>query len=430
MNPKSIRPLRVTWQKLLMFLACLAGLVVLAAGNRIKCLYVGYHLSTLLNEIQLQEAVATADRYGASLDCAQVRLLAIRAYRQSGDLQDAEHLLAASESLITSPNRVFQERTLIQVRMGRLTSGNEAQLPRLLRASDLDSRDVCESFVIGFRLNRRFEQAAVLLDAWKTDWPRDYRPHYHEGLMRQTLADWDSAIISYRKAIDISPLADICRVRLGECLSQTGRGEESCEQFQIVTSRDLKNVAAWRGLAEALQKQGLNAAAREAQVNVLQLEPGSYAARLAIAEIDFDNGDVPGAEKIISELASVWPDDARTLYLLSRSAVSRGRHEESKKFQESWKAADTAVQRMEEEIQLLAKSPNDIDLQVSIGIAMLNHYSRELGRQYVAAALQVVPDHATAIAALAEFEEKWKQLKMFAVPESKAERSVDALQQG
>jgi Tfp pilus assembly protein PilF len=270
----------------------------------------------------------------------------------------------------------------------------------------------------------------MLLDAWKTDWPRDYRPHFHEGLMRQTLADWNSAIISYQKAIELSPLADQCRVRLGECLNQTERGKEACEQFQVVTSRDSKNIAAWRGLAEGLQKQGQNVAARNAHVKVLELERGTYSARLAIAEIDFDNGDVVAAEENISKLATLWPDDTRTLYLQSRIAASRGRHEQSKKLQERWKVADLAVQQMEKEIQLLAKSPSNTDLQISIGLGMLNHYSRELGRQYVAAALQVAPDHADAVAALADFEEKRKQLQTFAIPESKTGQSSKALQQG
>jgi len=413
-----------------MLLACLVGFVAITAGNRIKCFYVRHNLSTLLNEIRLQEAVAAADRHGASLDCPQVRLLSIQAYRQSGELQSAEQLLAASESLIAAPDRVRQERTLIQVRTGLLTSNNEAQLPRMLRDPDLDSRDVCEAFAVGFRLNRRFEQAALLLDAWKTDWPRDYRPYYHEGLMRQTMADWNSAIICYQKAIDLSPLADQCRVRLGECLNQTERGKEACEQFQIVTSRDLKNIEGWRGLAEGLQQQGQNASARNAHVNVLELEPGTYSARLAIAEIDFDNGDVVAAEENITKLATLWPDDTRTLYLQSRIAVSSGRHEESKKLQEAWETADLAVQQMEQEIQLLAKSPDNIDLQVSIGIAMLNHYSREMGRQYVAAALQVVPNHPRATAALADFETKRKQLKAIPIPESKTDQSSDVQQQG
>ena len=429
-KPQAYRPLRMSWRKLLMLLACLAGLVAITAGNRIRCFYVQHNLSTLLNEIRLREAVAAADRYGLSLDCPQVRLLSIQAYRQGGELQSAERVLAASERLIAAPDRVLQERTLIQVRMGRLTSGNEAQLPRMLRDPDLDSRDVCEAFAVGFRLNRRFEQAALLLDAWKTDWPGDYRPHYHEGLMRQTLADWNSAIMCYQAAIELSPLADQCRVRLGECLNQTERGKEACEQFQIVTSRDSRNIDAWRGLAEGLQKQGQSVAARNAHVKVLELERGTYSARLAIAEIDFDNGDVIAAEENISQLATLWPDDTRTLYLQSRIAASRGRHEQSKTFQEQWNAADLAVQQMEKEIQLLAKSPNNTDLQVSIGIAMLNHYSRELGRQYVAAALQVAPGHIKAVAALADFEEKRKQLQAFAIPESKTGQSTKALQQG
>ncbi|MCP4174837.1 MAG: tetratricopeptide repeat protein [Fuerstiella sp.] len=429
LKPQARRPLRFTWQKLLMILLCLLGVTAFAVRDRAYCLYVRHNLSTLLNEIRLQEAVAAADRYGASVDCPQVRLLSVQAYRQNGDLQAAERLLADSESLISASDRVMQERTLIHVRMGQLSSG-EALLPRLLRDTDLDSRDVCEAFAIGFRLNRRFEEAAVLLDAWKSDWPADFRPHYHDGLMRQTLTDWQTAVTSYRKAIGLNPNADQCRVRLGECLNQLGRHEEACEQFRIVTSRDSTNIDAWQGLAEGLQQQGQHVSARSAHVHVLALDPGIFAARLAIAEIDFDEGDIAAAERNIGELAAFWPDDARTLYLQSRIAASSGRHEESKKLHELWKVADLAVQQMEKEIQLLANSPDNIDLQVSIGTAMLNHYSRELGYQYIAAALQMAPNHSAAIAVLADFDARRKQLKMIPIPDSGIGQASDARHHG
>jgi len=429
LKPQARRPLRFTWQKLLMILLCLLGVTAFAARDWAYCLYVRHHLSTLLNEIRLQEAVATAERYGAALACPQVRLLSIQAYRQSGDLQRAERLLADSARLISAPDRVLQERTLIHVRMGRLSSG-EALLPRLLRDTNLDSRDVCEAFAIGFRLNRRFEEAAVLLDAWKADWPADFRPHYHDGLMRQTLTDWQTAVTSYRKAIDLHSDADQCRVRLGECLNQIRRHEEACEQFQIVTSRDSTNVEAWQGLAEGLQQQGQHVAARSVHLQILALDPGSFEARLAIAEIDFDEGDVAAAEKNIGELAALWPDDTRTLYLQSRIAAWSGRHEESKKLHAAWKVADLAVQQMEKEIQLLAHSPDNIDLQVSIGTAMLYYHSRELGYQYIAAALQMTPNHAVARAVLAEFDARRKQLKMIPIPDSGIGQASDARHHG
>jgi tetratricopeptide (TPR) repeat protein len=299
----------------------------------------------------------------------------------------------------------------------------------MLRDPDLDERDVCEAFAIGFRLNRRFEEAGLLIDAWKADWPTDYRPFYHEGLMYQTLTNWDAAVSAYRTAVSLNPLADACRVRLGECLNQIERGKEACEQFQIVTSRDRENIVAWQGLADGLRQQGDDKSARDAYLHVLALDSGSYSARLSIAEIDFDDGDITSAEKNIDKLSSVWPDDARTLYLQSRIAALAGRLKDSASLQERWKSADLAVQQMEKEIQLLAKSPDNMDLQVSIGTGMMNHYSRELGQQYIVAALQIAPNHSAAAAALTDFKAKHKRLKMIPIPDSKTGQASDAASQ-
>lgn len=408
------RPLRFTGRTLLIIAAVVLCVATIAMRQQISCYYAAHRLSGLLDDIRIDQAVALAQKYSASQNCPKVQLLSVRAYRQAGDLQASATLLSDSEGLIGDPDRVASEFSLINARKGRVAH-EESKLARLLNDPEMDQRDVCEAFVIGFRLNRRFDEAAALINAWKSDWPADYRPDFHEGLMHQTLTEWAAAVSSYERAVSLHPQPQQTRLRLGECLNQLERSSEACEQFQIVASHDPENTEAWQGLATGLRQQGKNAESRSAYLRVLELDPGSFSARLAIAEIDVDEGALMDADQVITALLTVWPDDTRALYLMSRIAVLQGQDSRAQEILKRWKLADAAVQKMEDQIQELAKTPDNADLQVSIGLSMLRYYSRDLGRQYLLAALQISPNHQAAIQGMSEFESKRRQISRMPV---------------
>ena len=413
------QPTNRKWLRL--FVAC--GLVLLPLFVVYhfwgRCQYVVYRLESLIQQVRISEAVELARKRHPNLGCPEVCLLAVRAHRMAGDVQAADRLLAEYESIIDSPLRISRERTLNKARRGQL-NGVDSQLAALLRDPEMDSRDVSESFAVGFRLNRRLEEAAMLVEAWKQDWPTDYRPHYHEGLMRQTLTNWELAIVSYRTAIKLAPLAVDCRVRLGECLSQLHQDSEAVEQFKLVIERDPANQTALLGLANGLKQQGEFAAARKSFLKLLQLDPGSFASRLAIAQIDFENDDLDSAYQTAVSLSAIWPEDVATLYLLSQTQVALNETTESEKTLERWSAADGVVQQVEADIQVLATRANDIDLQVSIGARMMKHYSREMGHQFIGAALQIRPEHPDAASVLRDHLERQERVRSLPLPTTKA----------
>lgn len=399
---------------------CLAILLLIPAYHFWgRCQYLAYRLNNLMQQVRIPEAVELANTYRANMDCPEVCLLAVRAHRMKGDLQAADRLLTEFEAKIDSPIRFARERTLNKARRGQL-DGVDSQLAALLRDPSMDSRDVSESYAIGFRLNRRLEEAAMLIQAWKQDWPTDYRPHFHEGLMRQTLTNWKLAIVSYRAAIKLNPAAIDCRVRLGECLSQLQQDDAAVEQFRIVAERDPTNQPAWLGLANGLKQQGEFVEARQAYMTLLQIAPGNYAARLAIAQIDFANNHVDSAFDAVLALSEIWPDDVATLYLLSQIQAAQKQTEDSKLTLERWKAADQVVQQIESDVQVLAVNANDFDLQVAIGARMLQHYSREMGHQFIVAALQIRPDHAKASDVLQDYLYRRRQVSSLPLPSTKA----------
>lgn len=407
-------PARRRW--IVIFITCLVAAacgVWLAAG---QMWFARYRLAALLDEGRVEQAAILGREYADRPGNADVCLLIVRALRMTDDLVESDRMLDRHESLIDSPERIGEERSLNRARRGQL-DGVDVRLPAFLRDPDLDERDVCEAFAIGLRLNRRFDEAAQLLDAWQRDWPDDYRPHYHEGLMRQTLTNWQKAIASYEIALQLDPTARDCRQRLGECLNQLERGQEAAEQFTILTESQPDDAMAWEGLANALKQTGDFGGARSACLRVLDLMPENFAARRAVAEIDLDTNDVESAAAIAASLLRVWPEDVATLYVLSRAEAVRGNADESRQLVERWTAADKAVQEIERDIQRLAESVNDVELQVSLGQRMLKHYSREMGIQFIGVVLQINPQHAAAREVFADYEQRTESLRSIPVPE-------------
>lgn len=375
-------------------------------------------LESLLAAGEIDRAESMARNLMDDPPNAELCLLVVQSLRMSGDTVAADQVLQQHEALLDSPTRVGNERSLNRARRGQL-DGVVSRLPSMLRDPDLDGRDVCEAFAVGFRLNRRFEEAAQLLQAWQRDWPQDYRPHYHEGLMRQTLTEWQPALECYEVALGLDPDADVCHLRMGECLNQLERGKDAIPHFRAVTERKNDNATAWEGLGNALKQAGEFAPARKAFLRVLTLRPENFAARLAIAEIDLGSDDVDSAASIASGLLEIWPEDVTTLYVLSRAEALRGNAVASQKLLERWTAADEAVQKIEADVQVLAKNAADIDLQVSLGTRMLRHYSREMGIQFISAALQISPGHSDARRALEDFQKRSAMISTIPVPESR-----------
>ncbi|MCR9199559.1 MAG: tetratricopeptide repeat protein [Planctomycetaceae bacterium] len=378
-------------------------------------------LSSLLEAGRIAEAREMAVAHSGKSGTAEMSLLIVQTLRMAGDPDEADRLLLRYESTIDSAAQVSQQRTLNRARRGQLSGGIDGRLAALLRDPRLDERDVCEAYAVGFRLNRRFSEAAQLLDAWRRDWPDDHRPWHHEGLMHQTLTRWQQAIDSYTEALQRQPDAAATRLRMGECLNQLARGQEAIVQFEWVTSRQPDNAAGWEGLANALRQTGDYASARSAYLRVLALMPENFAARRAIAEIDLDTDDPESAVAIATDLLQIWPEDVATLYVLSRAEAQLGRGDRSRQLVERWTQADKAVQDIESDIQVLAERVSDMELQVSLGERMLRHYSREMGIQFITMALQINPTDERAAQALRDFQKRSQKIAALPVP---GERSL------
>lgn len=371
-------------------------------------------IDNLLDNYQITEAKEIAQNIQPDRR-SRVLLTAIKALRMADDLDSASGLLRSLESNQELADRVRTEQALIRTRLGKLGSP-PVEIPRLLANPEMDSRDVCEAYVVGFRLNRSFDQAALLIQAWKRDWPEDPRPWFHEGLIKQMLTNWESAIDAYAEVLKRGIDWPLTHRQMGQCYSQIDDHPKAIAAFRVALKESATDVDSWIGLGNSLRAVGKQPEARAAFLKALEQDASHFLARLSIAEIDFDADRVESAATDLNALLAIWPEDSRALQLRCRIAGRKGDNDEAGEFRNQWRIADQTVQKVEEKVTVLADSPERVDLQIEIGLGLLHHYSRDMGRQYLIAALLMDPSQQEAKDGLALDEKRRQQIRDLPLP--------------
>ncbi|MEZ6063710.1 MAG: tetratricopeptide repeat protein [Planctomycetaceae bacterium] len=387
-----------------------AGLTVVAIAAAIwqsasvQDYFVRTKALALLNAGQLQPAYQVLSDSGRVGEDARLTLLMVRTLRQLDRLQDSLTTLDDNRLLIGDSDRLRQETLLNYARAGQIQEA-EPQLPDMLSSTELDERDVCEAFVIGYRLNYRFPEAHRLLDAWEQDAPDDYRVEFHRGVIFQMLTEWDDASAAFQTAIARGDRRATTQVRLGQCLLELNDADGARSAFQTATKNDPELLSAWLGLAQCCHELGLSDESRAAYEACLKLDSNHFEAKLALAEADAADGNPAAARQKLEELLRDWPEDAHTLYAYGQVLVQLGESDQAEEVAVRWKAADEAIVKMESLLNELKPNPQDAGLRSQIGVLMMKHYSRSMGWQYLESVLQTSPDDRAANEMLAEYYE-------------------------
>lgn len=386
------------------------ALVGLAVWNNAK-LRAFYHLSrsqSYLAQTQLETALIHAERaVAARPDDFDVLLNLLTVQRQTDRIPEARQTLASLESDEQAPVEVRYQRVLLDARTGNLAAA-ESQLQNLLTNDIVDSRDVCDSFVVGFRMQSRFDEAQLLLNAWKNDWPDDYRPHAHLGIMLQMSTQWTPAVQSFEQAIQLGDPRSSTHVHRGQCLREINEDTKALTAFERAVEIDSTSFEAWKGLAECSRSLGNGQQSEAAWKQCLKLEPFSFDARLAIAENAYDENDLPKASEILEQLLTDWPSDLRALFLYGKVLAAEGRVDEADAITVRWQHSNEQVLQMEELMRQLQLDPTNNVIRSKAAILMMNYFSRSMAAQLLHNVLLNNPNDAEARNCLVDYYQKIK----------------------
>jgi DNA-binding SARP family transcriptional activator/TolB-like protein/Tfp pilus assembly protein PilF len=86
-------------------------------------------------------------------------------------------------------------------------------------------------------------RASELLDRAFDMAPNSYQVHFGKGMLYQTRGDYDAALRSFSKCVDINPSATIAHAQIAEVLTRLGRAQEAVDRIQYALRLSPKDPA-------------------------------------------------------------------------------------------------------------------------------------------------------------------------------------------
>lgn len=389
----------------------IAGLLVLVVvcvlfvvvKRPLQAVYLRSAARQLASETRIADALATAEHLQqiAPHDPETLMLLC-RLQRQTGQLREALETIRRLREAGVSESRIQDERRLTAARSGDLES-SERFLPQLLTSTEADPRDVCEAFVIGYRTRFRLSESRALCELWQQDFPKDFRPAAHRGMIEQMETHWGAAVSEYQKAVELGDQRAETLIRLGLCCLEINEPARALESFRLCAELYPKSADAQRGVADALSRSGRAAEACDAYRKCLSLDPYNFDASLGAATILIDRGQPDQALLQLESLVRDWPEDAPALFQYSQALRAVDRLSDAEDAAARWQKADQQVQTMEKLLTTLQSDPGDFALRSRIGVLMMKHYSRTMAVPFLESVLLDNPSDQNATEALAAY---------------------------
>jgi tetratricopeptide (TPR) repeat protein len=329
-----------------------------------------------------------------------------RACRKTGDLAGVRKYLEEARQLgYRDEKRLEQEWWLVLAESGHLKEA-EQHLPEMLINSGDDGSEICDAFSKGYCLSLRFPEARKLLDAWSTEYPKDYRPYLRRAQMYAGDERWALAVGELLEAQKRAPDEIAVQRELGRCLYKNKELEEAVRQLQAVLRHEPSDVAALTVLAEIAfdRKDYKNAIGYLEQV--IAARPQDFPARLLLAKVYLAMGDPSRAVTLAESLISEWPEDLSAQYTLAQSLRASNRPEEAQRHFVIHSELQKNLTRIETLSREIKKKPSDPQLRFELGLLVLRHVSRPEGVAWLESVFQFAPAHPEAHQALADYYSK------------------------
>jgi Flp pilus assembly protein TadD len=136
---------------------------------------------------------------------------------------------------------------------------------------------------------------------------------------------WPEAIAVLRESAEMAPDFAIAQFSLGFALERTGELDQARTYFERAVALDPNFVKPLVHLADFAQRRSDYAAAKDLANRALTLKPGDYVAQTILAIVALAQGDVEGAEALVTPLLA-RPAEAALDASLARRVMGDVRH--------------------------------------------------------------------------------------------------------
>ena len=338
---------------------------------------------------------------------AEVRVLAARAARLSGDLTAAEDHLNRCLKLRGGATEAVQlEFLLLRVQTGDLDEV-ERPLIETVERKHPDSPHILETLAKAYMRRLRYRPAYACLSRWIELRPDAAKPYLLRGWVLERLNHPKPAMQDYLKALESDPDLIPVRLRVAEMLLEDNLASEALPHLEQLHRQapDLPQVQARLGMCRFLQGQPAEAR-RLMEAAVIHL-PDDPVLLIHLARLDLGEGRYTEAEQRLRRVLQSDPSDTEAWFNLFSVLRLLDRPNESAAALKEYERNKVLVDRSNKLLKDVADTPTGgPDDYSELGETLIQIGKDQHGLYWLERALERDPGHQRSHRALAAYYEK------------------------
>jgi tetratricopeptide (TPR) repeat protein len=388
----------------------LAISAVLIAGAS-PFLWAGYHWlagRSALRRYHGEEARGHFDRclrvwpWSRSPD---VYLLAARAARRQGDLEEADRRLHECQEL--QGDNVTPE-TALEWGLLHATGGDletkEDWLKDQARQNPELTPLILEALIEGYTRTSRVLDALRAADQWLQADPDNVQALYLRANLHRHVGAAQKTVPDYRRVVELDPTRHEARWRLALALVETGHYEEALQHLKVLRQRRRDDEEIEVREALCLHRLGQGREARALLDSILARHPDNAQALLIRGQIAQADGQLPEAEKRLRRAAALLPYDYKAQWALWDCLRQEEKTDQAQKQHAYTEALYDRRQRQTEIMtHLLPSRPSDPALQCELGNLLIQLGQPDAGVGWLLSAVRLDEHNVPALEALGSY---------------------------
>jgi tetratricopeptide (TPR) repeat protein len=327
---------------------------------------------------------------------ADTLLLAARAARRARAYQDAEHCLDKYQQIRGCDQAYSFEQLLLGVELK--SDQADYRCWRYVEEDHPQTTAILDALVRGYLRQFRLKEAQGCLQRWLETEPDSAQALCLEGqFYLEYVFNKDSALHSYRRAVQLDPEHEEARIGLALALLDISNYAQAAEHLDYICQHQPDNLNAVVGLAECRKGLGQTEAALQLVQSVLARQPQFAPALSLRGRLAMDKGQFAEAETWLRQALALDLSDHNSRYQLIMCLRHSGKLDEAQKLQQELNRLESDLERFNEIVtKELPKSPLDPALHCALGQLLLRGGKRDEGLRWLRSALRLDPQYAAA----------------------------------
>ncbi|MFM7976825.1 MAG: tetratricopeptide repeat protein, partial [Pirellula sp.] len=282
----------------------------------------------------------------------------------------------------------------------------------LLQLYKDDGGEVLGAMIQGFLNQGDHQSTSQALTLWNALYDDDPKAAFWQGVYSTVSYDLDTALTSFKRAIELDPNDPKARQELAEVYLEKANFEQSREMFQWLVEHGSDSPEIITGYARSLLNLGFADQASEQLKKLPDVTKLPSPELALVCETNLEADQAQQASDQASILLKRWPDALPYLQLKARSLAKLGQTAESEKLFAQAAESQNRRPQVDQMIERMATETNNQQLRRDMGELMMNYLDPAGGVGYVQIASRADPFDIKTQEILAGYYEKEGNLQI------------------